>query len=153
MSFKVNIKKIAPQQVLSITSRVKVDKLDDTIRQSLDKLYESLKQQKVVAADAPFGIFHGQINEQEDGPIEVCVPVNGKVKVGGDIALKTLQGGDATSVMLSGVQCDFPAILGGYDAAADWIQRNGHEMLERPREVWHTAPGLDAKMEIIWLFK
>jgi DNA-binding transcriptional MerR regulator len=153
MSFEVNIRNIAPQQVLSITSRVKVDKLDDTIKQSLDKLYQSLKEQKVEAADAPFGIFHGQINEQEDGPVEVCVPVNGKVKAAGDLALKTLQGGDATSVMLNGVQCDFPAILGGYDAAADWIQKNGHEMAERPREVWHSAPGKDAKMEIVWLFK
>jgi DNA-binding transcriptional MerR regulator len=153
MSFKVDIKTIAPQQVLSITSRVKVEKLDHVIKQSLDKLYKSLKDQKVESVDSPFGIFHGQINEQEDGPIEVCVPVNGNVKAGGDIALKTLQGGEATSVMLKGVQCDFPAILGGYDAAAEWIEKNGHEMIERPREVWHTAPGPDAKMEIVWLFK
>lgn len=153
MSFEVNIRKIAPQQVLSITSRIKVDKLDFTIKQSLDKLYKSLEEQKLEAADASFGIFHGQINEQEDGPIEVCLPVNGKVKAEGDIDLKTLQGGDAASVMMNGVQCDFPAILGGYDAAADWIQRNGHEMAEPPREVWYSAPGKDARMEIIWLFK
>lgn len=160
MSFKVNIKTIAPQQVLSITSRVKVDKLDTTIKQSLDKLYKSLKEQKLEAADAPFGIFHGQINEQEDGPIEVCLPVSGNVKAGGDVVLKTLSGGEATSVMMAGAQCDFPAILGGYDAAADWIQKNGYEMAERPREVWYNPPsdkpkmeGADVRMEIVWLFK
>jgi DNA-binding transcriptional MerR regulator len=160
MSLKVNIRTIAPQQVLSITSSVKVDKLDTTIKQSLDKLYKSLQEQKLEAADAPFGIFHGQINEQEDGPIEVCLPANGTVKATGGAVLKTLSGGEATSVMMVGAQCDFPAILGGYDAAADWIQKNGYEMAERPREVWHNPPiekakmeGADVRMEIVWLFK
>lgn len=153
MSLEVNVKQIAPQQVLSVTHHIKVSKLDDTIRESLDAMDGILKEQKVEAANAPFGIFHGAINEQEDGPIEICLPVNGQVKGKGDVQVKQLQGGDAACVMMLGAQTDFPAILGAYDAAADWIQKNGYQMAESPREIWHSGPGQDAKMEIVWLFK
>jgi len=153
MSLEVNVKSIAPQQVLSVTHHIKVNKLDETIRTSVDGMYALLKEQKAEASASPFGIFHGAINEQEDGPIEICLPVNGQAKGKGDVQVKQLQGGDAACVMTVGAQTDFPAILGAYDAAADWIQKNGYAMAEPPREVWHSGPGEEAKMEIVWLFK
>jgi len=153
MSLEVNINKIPAQQVLSSTQHIKVNKLDSTIRTSLNAMYALLKEQKLEAAGAPFGIYHGPINEQEDGPIEICITVNGNVNSKGDVEVKELQGGDAACVMTVGPETDFPAILGAYDAAADWIQKNGYAMAESPREVWHHGPGADAKMEIVWLFK
>jgi len=153
MSLEVNVKSIAPQQVLSVTHHIKVNKLDETIRKSVDTMYAMLKEQSVEASAPPFGIFHGAINEQEDGPIEICMPVNGQVANNGNVQVKQLQGGDAACVMMLGAQTDFPAILGAYDAAADWINKNGYAMAEPPREVWHNGPGDDPKMEIVWLFK
>ena len=153
MTLEVNVKKIPTQQVVSITRHVKVPKLDEAITQSISTLRTLLQRQNATANDAPFGIFHGAINEQEDGPIEICIPVKGSLKAEGDAQVKQLGGGNAACVMMLGAQTDFPAILGAYDAAADWIQKNGYEMAESPREVWHSGPGEDAKMEIVWLFK
>ena len=153
MSLEVKVKKIAPQQVLSITHRVKVDKLNDTITRSLDTLYALVKEQNSSANETPFGIYHGTINEQDDGPVEICLPVSANIKAKGDIAVKQLEGGNAASVTLLGAQCDFPEILSGYDATADWIQKNGYEMVESPREIWHRPPGKDEKVEIVWLFR
>ena len=153
MSFEVNVKTIPTQQVLSLTAHVKVNKLDKTIRESVESMYALLKQQQAEAAAAPFGIFHGAINEQEDGPLEVCLPVAAQVKAGGNVKVKELPGGQAACVMTVGPETDFPAILGAYDAAADWIQQNGYQMAESPREIWHSGPGDNPKMEIVWLFK
>ena len=155
MSLEVNIKSIAPQQVLSATYHIKINKLDETIRKTREAMSAMLTAQNVEASGAPFGIFHGAINEQEDGPLEICLPVNGQVKGKGDIQVKVLEGGDAACVMTVGVETDFPAILGAYDAAADWINKNGYGMAEPPREVWHSGPGggVEPKMEIVWLFK
>jgi effector-binding domain-containing protein len=121
--------------------------------ESIATLQALLQKQNASSEDAPFGIFHGAINEQEDGPLEICLPVDVNLKAEGDVQVKQLKGGDATCVMMVGAQTDFPDILGAYDAAADWIQKNGYQMAESPREVWHSGPGEDAKMEIVWLFK
>ncbi|MBC7879242.1 MAG: MerR family transcriptional regulator [Anaerolineales bacterium] len=153
MTFEVNVKQIPLQQVLSSAHHIKVDKLDETISKTVDAMHALLKEQNLEAASAPFGIFHGPINEQEDGPLEICMPANGQVKGKGNIKVKELQAGDAACVMTVGAETDFPTILGAYDAAADWIQKNGYATAEPPREVWHSGPGEDAKMEIVWLFK
>lgn len=153
MTFEVQVKTIPDQQVLSLTRRVKVPNLDETISQSVSTLRELLQKQNAAPKDAPFGIFHGAINEQEDGPIEICIPADGSLQAEGDIEVKQLQGGKAACVMTVGPQTDFPDILSAYDAAADWIQKNGYQMAESPREVWHSGPGADPKMEIVWLFK
>lgn len=153
MSLEVNVKKIATQQVLSMTCHIKVSQLDETIRESLTAMADMLKEQNLEATDAPFGIYHGAINEEEDGPIEICLPVTGTIKGSDRVQVKQLLGGDAACVTMLGAQTDFPAILGAYDAAADWINKNGYVMAEPPREIWHTAPGENSKMEIVWLFK
>ena len=153
MSFEVNVTSIPTQQVLSQTHHIKASKLDETILKTIETFRSLLAEQKLEAASAPFGIFHGAINEQEDGPLEICLPVNGTVKGSGKIQVKQVQGGQAACVMTVGPETDFPVILGAYDAAADWIQKNGHEMAEPPREVWHSGPGNNPKMEIVWLFK
>jgi DNA-binding transcriptional MerR regulator len=153
MTLEVHVKTIPAQKVASITRYVKVPALDVTITQSISALQTLLQKQKANASEAPFGIYHGAINEQEDGPIEICLPVDGNLKAEDDVEVKQLEGGEAACVTMLGAQCDFPAILSAYDAAADWIQKNGYQMAEEPREVWHSAPGEDAKMEIVWLFK
>ncbi len=153
MTLEVNVKKIPTRQVVSITRHVKVPKLNEAITHAISTLRNLLQQQNARTEERPFGIFHGAINEQEDGPIEVCIPAEGDLTSEGDVQVKQLQGGEAACVMMIGAQTDFPAILGAYDAAADWIQKNGYQMAEPPREVWHSEPGEDAKMEIVWLFK
>lgn len=152
MTIEVNVKAIPTQQVLSFTCKTKVDQLDKIIGDTLYAMQNTLKEQGLEAVAAPFGIFHGPINQQEDGPLEICLPVNGTVTAKDDVVVKQLSGGDAACVVMLGADCDFPAIVGAYDSAADWINKNGYTMAEPPREVWHSAPGQDAKMEIVWLF-
>jgi DNA-binding transcriptional MerR regulator len=153
MTLEVDVKKIPAQQVVSITRHVKVDKLEGTIQDAVATLQSTLAGQNVSAMDSPFGIYHGTINEQDDGPIEICIPFNGNIKTAGDMQVKQLDGGDAACVTLLGAQCAFPAVLAGYDLTAEWIQKNGYEIAESPREVWHTSPGNDEKIEVVWLFK
>jgi len=153
MSFEVNVKKIPTLRVLSITYHVKVDKLNATLHKALDLLFGMVAEQNEEPAGDPFGIYHGTVNEQDDGPVEVCLPVSATVKPKGEVQVKQLQGGDAACAMMLGPQCDFPAILGGYDATVDWIQKNGYQTAEPPREVWYNEQGSDAKMEVVWLFR
>ena len=153
MSLEVKVKTIPTQQVLSVTRHVKVDKLESTIQETVAMLKSTRAGQSASAADVPFGIYHGAINEQDDGPIEICLPVKGKPAVEDDVTLKELEGGKAACVTLLGAQCAFPAILNGYDTTVEWIQKNGYEIAESPREVWRTPPGNDEQIEVVWLFK
>lgn len=153
MNLDVEVRDIPAQHILSITRHHKIDGLSDQIQKDCEALFTLAQEAGVSPIGAPFGIYHSAINETEDGPIETCVPVNGKVEGKGDIQAKQLEGGRAACVILTGELCHYPELLAGYDAAADWIQKNGFETAGPPREVWHTEPGPYAKWEIVWFFK
>ena len=55
--------------------------------------------------------------------------------------------------MMTGEQCEFPTILKGYDLAFDWVRKHDYQPAEPPREIWHSAPGEDARMEIALPFR
>jgi DNA-binding transcriptional MerR regulator len=153
MTLEVSVRSVEPQPIVSITSNVKVDRLSQHIGESLKRLFALVEEQGGTMAGAPLGIYHGPINQEADGPIEVCVPVQARLDVSGNVRARDLSGGKLASVMLHGDQCVFPEILKGYDAVYDWLRQNGYEAAESPREIWHSAPGEDARMEIAWLFK
>lgn len=153
MSLEVEVKDIPMQQIISITRRHKVDGLSEQIQQDCGALFTLAQETGVAVVGAPFGIYHGPINETEDGPVETCVVMEGQVTAKGNIEAKQLEGGKAACVVVTGEQCHYPELLAAYDAAADWIQKNGFESSQPPREVWYTEPGPNAKWEIVWLFK
>jgi DNA-binding transcriptional MerR regulator len=153
MSLEVVIKDIPMQQIISITRRHTVDGLGKQEEQDIGALFGLAGEQGAQTLGAPFGIYHGPVSEIEDGPVETCVAISGKVEVRENIEAKQLEGGKAACVVITGDQCHYPELLGAYDAAADWIQKNGYETVGSPREIWYTGPGPDAKWEIVWLFK
>lgn len=153
MSLEVEVKEIPTQQIISITRRHTVDGLGKQEEKDIGALFSLANDQGARTPGAPFGIYHGPISETEDGPVETCLAVEGNVEARENIEVKQLEGGQAACVVITGEQCHYPELLGAYDAAADWIQKNGFETTQPPREVWYTGPGPDAKWEIVWLFK
>ena len=153
MNFDVEVRDIPAQQIISITRHHTADGLGKQQEHDIGALFTLAAEQGVQATGAPFGIYHGAVSETEDGPVETCIVVDGKITGRDNIEVKQLEGGKAACVVITGDQCHYPELLGGYDAAADWIQRNGFETTQPPREIWYTGPGPDAKWEIVWLFK
>jgi DNA-binding transcriptional MerR regulator len=92
-------------------------------------------------ADAPgFVLYHGPVNAEEDGPVEVCAP-----RADGD---KELPGGDVAFTEISGEQCQFPQILGAYEAVYRWTKENGREASGPAREIYLSGPGGNERLEI-----
>ena len=158
MTLDIGVKSLSVQPIVSITRHIKVYQLPDYVAHSLDTLYELLEEQAIIATDAPFGLYHGPVTQDDDGPMEVCIPIWDQFAPPSSITTRQLESGQAVSVMLRGEQCEFPAMLQGYDAAYDWIQQNGYEPVGTAREVWHyrtrrSAQVNDKSIEIIWLFQ
>lgn len=153
MLFMVDVIELDPQLVVSITGRTSEPQLDEVISSNLATLRKFVEEQGGKMVGGPMGIYHGPINEEADGPIEVCWPVQGRFSPFGDVVVRELDGGPAAHVPVKGEQCDFPTILEAYDAAADWINRNGYEFADSPRELWLSKPGEDEEMAVVWPFK
>ncbi|HEV8602840.1 MAG TPA: hypothetical protein VGQ68_05525 [Gaiellaceae bacterium] len=100
-----------------------------------------------VASDHAFTLYHGEVNEEADGPVEVCVPT-----ARGD---KRLPASEVAFTVATGSQCEFPEIIGAYDAVARWAKEHGRELEGPPREIYRFDParGEEPRMEIAWAIR
>jgi DNA-binding transcriptional MerR regulator len=153
MSLPVEARELMPQQVVSIEGHVLVSELDDFIVRSLRRLESFVADQGGRVTGAPLGLYHGPINHEDDGPIEVCLPAEGSFRATGAIRIRELSGGSGAVVVARGEYASFPKILEAYDAGFDWITRHGYQCLEAPREVWLGNPESQGPFEIIWRYE
>jgi DNA-binding transcriptional MerR regulator len=137
--FEVDTKRVDAQPYVSRTKRVRVPELERFITETIGELWNAHEP-----AGSAFALYHGEVNEEDDGPVEVCVPT-----ASGD---KTLPAGEVAYTIAIGEQCRFPEIIGAYDAVARWAKDNRRELEGPPREIYHSDPhkGEEDRFEIAW---
>jgi len=132
--FDVSTKQVDEQRYVSRSARMRVDGLPTFIEGTINELCTEHGLD-----GPPFALFHGPVNETDDGPVEVCVPT-----ASGD---KRLAGGEVAYTVASGPTCAFPEIIGAYDAVAGWAKANGRDLVGPPREIYTER----YRWEIAWL--
>jgi effector-binding domain-containing protein len=152
MAFKVETKKMPAIRVACIEKHAKIDQLDRIIQESCDSLQSLVTAQYGNLVGAPFGIYHGPINQEDDGPLQVCWQFEGNIQISDEIAVEDLPGGSFAYADARGTDCDFPKILGAYDAVCEWITAQKYKLVGSPREIWYEDPGPDAHMQIQWQY-
>jgi DNA-binding transcriptional MerR regulator len=125
--YDVLTKQVAEQPYVSSTKRVLVPELDAYIFTTFEALGES-------DDGPPFVLYHGPVNQDEDGP-----------KASGD---KSLPAGEVAFTETSGAQCQFPEILGAYEAVYRWAKEHSREPCGPAREIYLNPALDDLRMEI-----
>lgn len=152
MEYEVEAQEVPQAQVVSITNRVTVESVRANVVGSLSRLSEFVKGQGGESAGVPFGICYGPVTNTDDGPMEVCLPVQGSFTASGDIVVKELEAHRAATIDIAGDQCSYPAVLDAFDAAYDWISANGYVPAGPPRQTWISQIEL-GPMRISWPFR
>lgn len=137
--------------VLSVSSRVAVDALDAHAERSLERLRHAAKHVGAKVVAEPVCVFHGPVNVDSDGPVEVLLPVD--VLVAGPEGVRSLrtQGGWFAHLSARGAATSHPQVLAVYDALATWCERRGHALAGPPRETWVRPPwGPDPELLVAW---
>jgi DNA-binding transcriptional MerR regulator len=137
--FRVETKEVEAQAYVSRTKKVRVAELERYIIETIGELWNAHEP-----TGSAFTVYHGEVNEEDDGPVEVGVPT-----AAGD---KRLPAGEVAFTIATGEQCRFPEIIGAYDAVASWAKENGRELDGSPREIYHSDPGKgeEDRFEIAW---
>jgi DNA-binding transcriptional MerR regulator len=132
--YDVRTKRVEEQPYVSRTKHVLVPQLGPFIAETFREL------ERDDAPEPGFVLYHGPVNGDEDGPVEVCVP-----KADGD---KRLPPGQIAFTDISGEQCEFPQILGAYEAVFRWAKEHGREVSGPAREIYLRGPGRNEQLQI-----
>jgi len=128
---------VAEQTVLTEQRNVVQPELAGWLPDCIERLY-GIARERFGGAVAPvFVIYHGEVNQDSDGPVEVCVPVCAPGHVDG-AALRTEPAHREAFARITRAMVEFPQILSAYDAVVQWLGANGHSVAGSPREVYFT---------------
>lgn len=133
--FAIHEREVPEQLVLTAQQHLVVSGLPDFIGSTVRRLTASA--QDYGGQTAPlFVVFHGEVNEESDGPVEVCVPIDGTREVSPDIATRREPAHREAYARLRKEQVVFPQILLAYDAVHRWTHEEDRSITAAPREVY-----------------
>lgn len=130
----VNVRDVPEQHVVSELRYVTAADLR-WVREATERL-TALADRTGGPAGPRFVVFHGEVTEDADGPVEVCVPVRPEAAVRVEPAHR-----EAYIRVVAG-HFEVPQILSVYDAVGRWVRDHGHTAVAPPREVYGYAESL-----------
>lgn len=133
--FAIETREVGPQTVATIERRVVVRDLTGFIDEAMGALHD-LVAANGAQPDIPFVIYHGNVNTDADGPVEVCLPFNGQVKPSGEARIRSEPAHKEAFTRITKGQVAFPGILDAYKAVEKWVQDQKLDLSGSPREVY-----------------
>ena len=132
--YEIEQRDVPEQVVLTEQRHVKVAELSAWLREAIGRLEGTAARLGGIAGPC-FVVYHGEVNEDGDGPVEVCVPIGRAAGPGGRRRPPEPAHREAYT-RLTRAQVEFPQILSAYDAVAQWAGANGMTVAAAPREVY-----------------
>ncbi|MGH3982379.1 MAG: MerR family transcriptional regulator [Pseudonocardiaceae bacterium] len=135
--FDIHQREVPEQLVLTEQRHVHAVELPDWLRAAMDRL-DKTAQPHGGLAGSWFVVYHGEVDEDSDGPVEVCAPINPAHEASGDVSMRREPAHREAYVRLRKAQVEHPQILSAYDVVEQWIRSRGLTDAGSPREVYFT---------------
>jgi DNA-binding transcriptional MerR regulator len=152
--FDVKTRDVPDQQVLTTSRHVRVPYLEPFLMETMAALPTALEGTSARTDSHCFVIYHGEVNEDSDGPVEVCLPFEGSISAPSGTRVRIEPAHHEAYTTITPEQCAFPKILEAYDALDRFLRRNAMESAGSPREVYfveHTKVGPnDPFCDVAW---
>src|SRR5690625_384323 len=134
--FEVQTREVPEQKVITIRSNVYAEELPQFIGTTMGQLLDYLGERQITPQPFPFVAYHGEVNIDSDGPVEVCIPVAGQVDPSDGMTVRVEPAHKQAFARVTKGQVAFPAILEAYEAVEKYLRQNGKRSVGAPREVY-----------------
>jgi DNA-binding transcriptional MerR regulator len=133
--FEVLERDVPEQVVLTEQRHVLVDELPAWIGSAMDRMRRAAAGCGGVVGPG-FVVYHGEVNHDSDGPVEMCLPIDPSAAGSIPAATRREAAHREAYVRLRKAQVEYPQILSAFDAVAQWLSERGVPAAGSPREVY-----------------
>lgn len=145
-AFGIRERDVPAQLVLSEKRSLRITELKGWLPETLRRLAATAANHGGLDGDV-FVVYHGEVNEDSDGPVEVCAPVARETGLSARLvpgAVRLEVAHREAYVTITRAQLEFPQILSAFDAVGQWIAGSGRCQAGPPREVYLTGADVAA---------
>ncbi|MEV8632446.1 MerR family transcriptional regulator [Streptosporangium sp. NPDC051023] len=146
MNYTITVENLPAQIVASVRRHTDLAGTGATVAEGFGVLVGALTQAGRHPAGAPFLVFHDVIDADNDGDIEICIPIGAPVA-----AASPVQVGQTAEVTAAATthQGRHDEIAPAYHALTTWITEHGHEIAGPPRETYLNDPAVTAEADLL----
>jgi DNA-binding transcriptional MerR regulator len=135
-SYDIRQRDVPGQLVLTEQRHLRITELKRWLPGAIVQLAEAARRCGGVSGEL-FVIYHGEVNEDSDGPVEACAPIPLDTPPADlPVPARPEPAHREAYVTITKAQLEFPQILSAYDAVADWVSSSGLAYAGPPREVY-----------------
>ena len=134
--YDVDTRDVPAQTVATLQRSLTVRDLESFIEGGFRRLESAVRDAGATRAGAFFVVYHGEVNDDSDGPVELCLPFRGELRGNGEMSVRAESAHREAFTTITRPQVEFPGILDAYAAVERWIESEGREMAGPPREVY-----------------
>jgi DNA-binding transcriptional MerR regulator len=135
--YTINTRDVEETTVLTEQRNVAIDGLTSWIAEAGGRQHSALAANGGLIGPAVI-IYHGDVSEDSDGPVEVTNPVPADVAPSLGLPYRTEPAHREAYVRITKAQVRYPDILSAYDAVESWAAEHGEQVTGPPREVYFT---------------
>lgn len=139
MSTDITTKSFPACHAFGIMKNITVPAFHHFIPQALEQLHTYIQESGASVAGDPLCFYHGPVNENDDGPIEICWPATGDLKPSGEIIVREIPAHQAACSHAVDEQAKYPSILNVWSGVVEWVQNSEHKLSEETvacYEIW-----------------
>ena len=133
--YEINERDIEAQIVLTEQRHITAHEIPEWMGAAFGRLWGAVED--LGGAEGPaIAIYHGEVNEESDGPVEVCLPIKAEAASTTNLPTRVEPAHREAYTRIRKSQVAFPQILDAYDAVEQWIGKHGKVIAGSPREVY-----------------
>ena len=137
MPYDVEIMEETPQLVAATKIHTNLRRIADDIGTGFRSLMQALGRGAISVSGPPLIVYHQEIDEETDGDIEICMPVESAISGDSEVYGRELEGGTMATTVHRG---PYQEIAPAYHTLIGWISEHGHEIAGPPREIYLNDP-------------
>lgn len=138
--FEISVKSFPAQKAVTIKKHIQVGPFQKFIPEALTQISTYVVESGAQVSGDPFCFYYGPLNETDNGPIEIGLPVVGEIKPSGDFRVRDIPAHQGAIGTTPPEQSQFPEIIDAWDAVEAWVQQNKFKLSDDPvccYEIWH----------------
>ncbi|MFJ9696955.1 MerR family transcriptional regulator [Kitasatospora sp. NPDC101183] len=135
--YEIHERDVPAQKVLFVQRHVTGADLPHYLAEAGQQLLDHLRQADACLSGPIFAVFHGLVDEDSDGPVEVCAPTGNAVEPGGRIGVRIEAAHREAYTALTKRHEGYAAMAAAHDAVGAWLAERGHARSASNREVYH----------------
>jgi DNA-binding transcriptional MerR regulator len=135
--YVIGEREVRQQKVAFVQQHVTAEHLGAFLGAATEELFAHLRTAGACLSGPVFAVYHGLVDQDGNGPVEVCVPTDAPIEPAGRIGVRLEPAHRQAFTELRKEQSPYPTVAGAFEAVTAWLHDRGLRPSASAREIYY----------------